>query len=218
MQSKSIVFRFVLTAGVLATPVIIAVLTMEKFALHTAVNGHHTVLGDMFFRYATHLADGITPTLLALVLLFVKDLRSFLMMALSCGLSAIVTQLLKRQVFADHDRPAMFRDGLGDMQWVPDIVLNNHFSFPSGHATAAFAMCLSLAVILGRRSWAMGWAVLAALLAFSRVYLSQHFMEDILAGAVIGTAVATLVHHWLYVSPFSRTAWLHRRAFGQLNQ
>lgn len=202
---------FVLAGAVLALPAVVAIAMVEKFALHAGINAHHTPWADLFFRVVTHFADGVVPALLALLLLVTKDLRSFLMMALSSGLSAVVVQLLKRQVFADAYRPGMFRDRLEGIYWVEGIELHHHFSFPSGHATAAFSMCIALAVVLGRPAWAVVLAVMASIMAFSRVYLSQHFTEDIVAGAALGVLTGVLVHHLLYRSAFSRKAWLDRR-------
>jgi membrane-associated phospholipid phosphatase len=59
---------------------------------------------------------------------------------------------------------------------------------------------------------------LAALLAFSRVYLSQHFVEDAVTGAAIGTITAWVTYRWLYVSPFSRKGWLERSLVRRQNQ
>ena len=59
----------------------------------------------------------------------------------------------------------------------------------------------------------LGLVTLAGLLAFSRVYLSQHFTEDILAGAVIGTVTAWAVYRWLYISAFSERPFLERSIF-----
>lgn len=206
--------NFVVAGLVLFVPGMWAVLTTEQLALHAMVNARHVPWADLLFRYGTHLADGLVPTILALLLLF-KDLRSFLMMGLSCGFSAIITQFLKRQVFDGHDRPSMFRAQLGDMEWVAGLELNNHFSFPSGHATAALAMCFALAVIIGSPRMSVALALVGGLLAFSRVYLSQHFTEDILAGSVIGTLVAWAVYRWLYVSSFSQRPFLDRRIVGR---
>lgn len=187
----------------------VAVLCTEQLELHRAMHGFAGPALDGFFSWFTHVGDGWVPTALALSILFIRDLRSFMMMALSCGLSALVTQSLKHTV--DHDRPFMFKDQLGDMHWVEGLELHHHLSFPSGHATAAFSMCFALAVLVDKRAWGYAFGLLAILLAFSRVYLSQHFSEDILVGGAIGTLTTVLVYHWLYRSPFSQRTWLDRK-------
>lgn len=203
---------------VLALPLLVLLLSTDKLALHASINSHHAPWADAFFHNFTHVADGWTPTVIALLLLLLKDLRSFLMVGLSCGLSAIVVQSLKHTVFADMDRPSMFREALGDMDWVQGIDQYQHFSFPSGHSTAAFSMCFALAVVLGNKRLAVPFALLAALLAFSRVYLSQHFPQDALAGSTLGTLTVFAVHHWLYRSSFANKRWLTRRLLRRQNQ
>ena len=217
-DTRSIVRFFVVVWLLLALCVLGAVLSTDKLALHAAINAHHAPWADAFFRAFTHVGDGLVPTALALILLFTKDVRSFMMLGLSAALSAIIVQTLKRTVFADHDRPGMFREALGDMQWVPGVDQMNHFSFPSGHSTCAFSMCLALAVILGAHRWVLPCVLFAVLLALSRVYLSQHFTEDVLAGSALGTITAVGVHHWLYRSAFAAKPWLSRRPFVRQNQ
>jgi undecaprenyl-diphosphatase len=60
-------------------------------------------------------------------------------------------------------------------------------SFPSGHATAAFACAVVLARAAPRL--AVPLLVLAALIAFSRDYVGVHYPLDTIAGAVLGTAI-----------------------------
>ncbi|HRH39630.1 MAG TPA: phosphatase PAP2 family protein, partial [Flavobacteriales bacterium] len=175
------------------------------------INGHHMLWLDVFFRNATFLADGWVPTVLALLLLFFKDLRSFMMMGVSCAGSAIIVQTLKHTVFDDCDRPGMFAEELGKMDWVQGIEMLHYNSFPSGHSTAAFSMCLALVVVLCRKHWVLPLFALAVLLGFSRIWLSQHFTEDVLAGSTLGTLTAFAVHHWLYESRFAQKRWLGKR-------
>jgi membrane-associated phospholipid phosphatase len=59
-------------------------------------------------------------------------------------------------------------------------------SFPSGHAVTAF-MC---AAVLSKGSRvAPAWYTLAALVAFSRVYVRMHHTSDVVAGAALGIAL-----------------------------
>jgi undecaprenyl-diphosphatase len=62
-------------------------------------------------------------------------------------------------------------------------------SFPSGHAGNAFAA----AGVLARAVPALqiAWWTLAALIAYSRVYVGVHYPLDVLAGAALGLGVAT---------------------------
>ena len=50
------------------------------------------------------------------------------------------------------------------------------------------------------------------------VYLSQHFTEDILAGAFLGTVTAWAVHRWLYGQAMMDRTGLDRRPVGLLAQ
>lgn len=204
---------FLITAALLALPAMVAVATTGKLQLHAAINCCHMAWADVFFMYATHLADGLVPTAVALLFLAFGTWRSFLLLALGNGVGALIAQFLKRQVFNGHFRPVRFMEGLGDMHWVDGVELHHRFSFPSGHATAAFTLCMALAIAHGSRRWAPGWAILAAVLAFSRVYLSQHFTEDILAGATVGVCTVLGVYHWLYRSPYAQRPWLDARPF-----
>ncbi|MCW5897888.1 MAG: phosphatase PAP2 family protein [Flavobacteriales bacterium] len=213
MEREMAVRCFLVTGLAFAVPALVAVAQHDQLALHRIINAHHAPWSDLFFRYATHLADGLVPTVLAVVLLFLRDVRSFLMMGLGCGISAIVVQALKHLVFGAHHRPAGRHAELDGIRWLEGVDLHHHFSFPSGHATAAFAMCLALAVIVARPRWGVVLAAVASVLAFSRVYISQHFTEDVLAGAALGGISAWLVYRWLYRSRFATRPWLDRRPF-----
>ena len=83
----------------------------------------------------------------------------------------------------ERDRPPRSRP-------VPESLLEapSTFSFPSGHATVAFACATVLALAVPRlRRWLYS---LAALIAFSRVYVGVHYPGDVLVGALLGVAIA----------------------------
>lgn len=80
---------------------------------------------------------------------------------------------------------------------------DQHNSFPSGHATAAFAVATMESRFHPRQAFL--WYVGAALVSESRVRLHRHFTHDVIAGAALGyfTAEAELSRkHGLILSPF----------------
>ncbi|WP_441597530.1 MULTISPECIES: phosphatase PAP2 family protein [unclassified Ensifer] len=65
-------------------------------------------------------------------------------------------------------------------------------SFPSDHATAAFAIAATF-LLCGMRTRGLWFLGAAVLIAFSRVYLGIHYVGDILGGVLTGGLAAMLV-------------------------
>ena len=65
-------------------------------------------------------------------------------------------------------------------------------SFPSGHASRAFAVATFLGL---RYRWKIGSGAMAfaVLVGLGRIYLGVHWPSDVLAGAVLGAAVALVL-------------------------
>lgn len=168
----------------------------DKEALHLSINQYHYPVFDVFFKYATYMGDGLFAAFIIL-LGGIYRLRYGLIALLSIAGSGLITQFLKRMVFSDSFRPSVVFKDLPDLYLVPGVDLHSNFSFPSGHSTTAFATFLFLAFV-SRTPWVQwicfAWAILVA---FSRVYISQHFFEDIYAGSIVGTSISLVVIYFL---------------------
>jgi membrane-associated phospholipid phosphatase len=76
----------------------------------------------------------------------------------------------------------------------PGAKRGDPYAFPSGHAALAFALAVSWS--LEHPAWYVTGASLvwATSVALSRIWLGVHYPGDVLAGAVLGAAVAAVVH------------------------
>lgn len=69
-----------------------------------------------------------------------------------------------------------------------------YYSFPSGHATTAFALAMAVSAVWPQARVAM--AVYALIIATSRLVLLAHHPSDVVAGAMVGIVGTVFVRYW----------------------
>lgn len=84
------------------------------------------------------------------------------------------------------------------------IPVSHDFSFPSDHATAAFA--IAIAILLRHRKAGVLALVMAVALSLGRVAVGTHYPGDVAAGALLGTAAALVFWHPSVRRPLGRLA------------
>src|SRR4051794_24381287 len=126
-------------------------------------------------------AGGLVWILLGVVIA-VRYVRPLALLAVlvTIAVSSRSATLLKSVI--GRDRPFA-----GDPRVHPSIALPHDPSMPSGHAMNAFAGAVLLGAVVPAARWPL--LGLAALIALSRVYLGVHFPSDVIAGAILGTAI-----------------------------
>jgi undecaprenyl-diphosphatase len=148
----------------------------------------HTPFFDFFFTQLTRLGDFYLLWLLISLLLMIfgkkKEKNTGLLSLLAIVINAFVTNFLL-QPFFNRFRPY---DVLKNVTLlVPKTIF---LSFPSGHASGAFAFA-TIIYARYRRFW---WLyMLAFLIAFSRIYVGVHYPADVFAGTLVGITVALFV-------------------------
>ena len=148
------------------------------------------------------MGDGVFAFIVAIVCFFYR--RDYgLIMLISLLITTSITQFLKRIIFIEKFRPSnIFSDLIESGKWhlVEGVHLHDKFSFPSGHTATVFCVGILLSIYINSRRWSIFILTLVSIVGLSRVYLSQHFLEDILMGSMLGTIVSILVYYFL--SPF----------------
>lgn len=107
----------------------------------------------------------------------------------ACGASAQSDRVQHRRKAARRRiRPYDLREGI-------EIIISRptDFSFPSGHASASFAAAAALFAY--DKKWGAGALVLAALIAFSRLYLYVHYPSDVFAGTLLGILFGAMAYY-----------------------
>lgn len=180
----------------------IVLILFSKAELHLYLNKLHNPFLDSFFFYVTQLGHGLFVMFVVVILLFFRY-RYALGVFITFALSGIIAQLIKH--IANVPRPVKYFEHIADLHLVEGVKMLTSHSFPSGHAASAFALCLSLAIMLKNRVWQVLMFLLAMTIAYSRVYLSQHFMVDIWVGSAIGILVGAF--YW-YLDQKLQWQWL----------
>ena len=145
---------------------------------------------DVVMRNLTHAGDGLVAVLVFIALLFIR-IKTALIALISFGLTAGIVQLLKHTVFDTMRRPYYFLQSDANFRIIEDFTYHTSNSFPSGHAASIFAICTVIAYrYKSKPSIQLILVTLAVLVALTRVYLCQHFLQDIIAGSLIGTLIS----------------------------
>jgi len=170
-------------------------LFLEKGTVELLLNDRHTAWMDVFFKNITHVGDGITAAVFALVLLTFSYYKTIVYTA-AILFDTFIIQFLGKKVFFSHlDRPKNFFPDEVTLNFVEGVKNHGHQTFPSGHTGAAFAWLAFLALLLPRK-FGLPLFILALLAGISRVYILQHFFVDIYVASIIGTGSVLLSRYY----------------------
>ncbi len=176
---------------------VILLLNYSKTELHIFSNKANSPFFDFFFKYTTLLGDGTVIAILFIALLLIKYRFAFAFLAGSLATSLFVN-IIKKVVLHDVYRPSKYFELFETYQlhFVEGVKLHALQSFPSGHSATAFNVFFTLALLTKNNGLKFLFFVAALLVAYSRVYLSQHFLIDIGAGSLTGVLFILFFFVW----------------------
>ena len=176
----------------------VLLLIFRKGELLLELNSRYSENGGEIFAWITRLGEEHLAVAVVILLLVFHSYRAAIFTASATIANSLLTAFFKQVVFSNMDRPATIFKDL-ELQFTEGVRMHHHFSFPSGHTSEAFALFSALAFIFHKNKTAgIVFFSLATLAGISRMYLVQHFMMDIYAGAFLGTIVSILFYHLYY--------------------
>ena len=216
MINKSVLIRlvslYVIPYLLLLTAILVMMYIYPKPELHLMLNSFHSGVLDFFFKFYTLMAEWPLYVLAFLPSLWKRNKMTlfFAMCELTGG---TILQILKHTI--SNPRPVSVFEDYPDLvlPLVQGVDMHHSNSFPSGHASTFFMFCTCSVIVLAyffSRKDALktlrnqilfdvalvALLVLAAMGAYSRVYLSQHFLSDVCVGSIIGFTTPFLMF-WL---------------------
>lgn len=175
------------------------------------INRFHFKMLDYFFILFTNLGNGLFVIGL-MVFLFIRKKIGWTLQIGTCFLvSGLLVQVLKHLIHSP--RPKLYF-GPGAIHCIQGITGTGSGSFPSGHTATIFALTTLLCLYFPDRKSGTLFILIAALTGFSRIYLSQHFPIDVLAGSFIGVLVSVVVFLLIpmkfFEKRFPNSKWEHQ--------
>lgn len=168
----------------------IAILILfQKPDIQIFINKQNTPFFDFFFKNTTHLGHGILLGIIFLIVIFINK-KHALTTVLSSIFMSVIVFVVKTSVNAK--RPLAYFTHVYETDYnfhfVEGVNVHSHASFPSGHTATAFTTFFLLTLFLKDKNkiWQILFFTLALLVGYSRMYLMQHFLEDVVVGAFIG--------------------------------
>lgn len=196
------VYVYVITYLVLLMVILGLMYAYPKPELHMLLNSYHSSLQDTFFKYYSMLAEWPLYAIALLPLLW-KKVKMTIFFAMCELTGGSILQILKHIISTDRPVSVFEHYAYMDLPLVQGVTMHHGNSFPSGHASTFFMFCTCCVIIqaysyiqrdrpysLGKKilfnTMLIALLVVAAVGAYSRVYLSQHFLADVCVGSVIG--------------------------------
>jgi membrane-associated phospholipid phosphatase len=183
-------------------------LTFTREQIYFAVNNFNYPWADYIAPYVTDIGLGLTTIVIAVILALFNYRKAFLL-GTAYAITSLFAQLIKHIVKAP--RPKLyFHDQLSHIHFVKGMYIDMNDSFPSGHTVTAFSSAVVITYLLKNKNWSVLLLAVAILVGYSRMYLSEHFFEDVTGGSVLGVIITVFWITWLDSKPFLHSAKWNR--------
>ena len=165
--------------------------------LFLLINGWHTPFFDLLMTYISAKLFWLPLYLLLLYLMIREYGKKSLILLLFVAAVLVLTDQVSVHLFKNvfqRLRPC-HDESLSALVHIVNNHCGGKYSFVSSHATNVFGIVAFMYGLLGKRYKWLIWVLLVwgVLVMYSRVYLGVHYPGDVLAGAVVGMIIGSLV-------------------------
>ncbi|WP_131538386.1 phosphatase PAP2 family protein [Pedobacter nototheniae] len=196
-QIKKHQLYFSLIAATLFIFFIISLL-FSKTESFIFLNGFHCTWLNNFFSIYTFLGDGLIFLAVTLLFIFLKKKKKAATLLLGYLTSGFIAQALKRIFYFPRPKVYFESTAFQYKYFLPGITLHGSNSFPSGHTTSAFCLATILILVFKKHKICIPCFIIAVMVGYSRIYLAQHFLQDVVLGAFLGVLFGLLSYYFVY--------------------
>lgn len=168
---------------------------MGKENLFLLMNKDFGIIGDFIFNYITYLGDGLFLIPFGIYML-IKNRNHFILCITTIIISTIIAHFIKGHINENNPeviaklaernpRPIEVIKDWSLVHTIPNIIVHNAGSFPSGHTTQVFALFFLCCIVFNNSLVLWIGFILSILTGYSRVYQAQHFPLDIGGGILV---------------------------------
>lgn len=178
------------------------------------LSSRHPFWLNVFFVNFTFMGDGIFAVFLsAFIGIYLQKRKTGMQLFAGYLISAFMVQLMKNLIspaamtlFVEQGQYLFFTD---------EQVLANYHSLPSGYTATAFSIATILAMNVKSVKMQLSLLFAAMLLAFSRMYLAQQQLGEIVVAVMMGSIagiIAVEMLHWRVAVIQGRKTWKNTRS------
>ncbi len=174
-------------------------------------SNNRSAFGDFFFKYGTMLGEELMYAFFFFLFLFIRYRYSILVIMTGCVVS-IISYVTKE--YFRHPRPRTYFSEKGMLEEINAVdgvfMLGAYTSFPSGHTMSAFALYGVIAFIIPKKYIGLLTIFVAIVIGTSRIYLVQHFVKDVVSGAILGVLIAMTLYYINSLLKMDINQWFDR--------
>jgi membrane-associated phospholipid phosphatase len=173
-----------------------ALLLLMLFGNATTVislKAHRCFWVNVFFINYTFLGNGLFAISLAMFFMFyLKQKQTGILLCTGFLLSAILIQIFKNIIGLAPIE--LYTEPLQNLFYNTDNVNKNYLIFPSSYTAAAFSIAMILELKCKKTFQQIMILLAAILVGYSRIYLVQNSISDVLAGSLTGIFSGVIVY------------------------